>query len=81
MTLSPTIWKVDDVRKLADRVKGIILQELITIEYTSAGNSFRKQFAMPLNDILIACDTYLSLYGDPSELSPDATNTRTFIVN
>ena len=81
MTLSKNIWNLADVKALANTVKAIIMQELLTMEYSSAGNSFRKQFAVPLETILTACDEYLSLYGDSEQQSPDASSTRTFIVS
>ena len=81
MVLSPRIWKVDDVKNIVDRVKAIIQEELLTMEYTAAGNSYRRQFACPLLELMNACDEYLSLYGSVDQLSPDSSTTRTFIVN
>jgi hypothetical protein len=81
MTLSRNIWSADDVNQLIQTVKGIIMKELITMEYTVAGNTVRKQFGCDLNTLLTACDEYLTLYGTPDQQMPDQTNTRTFIVS
>ncbi len=81
MILSPNIWDSEDVEALIARVKAIIMEELITMENTTAGDQFRKQFAVDLNTLLIACDDYLLLYGDASQQGPNADRTRTFIVS
>lgn len=80
MTLSPNIWTVADVNQIICRVKAIIKEELITMEYTKEGNTFRKQFGIPLNELLTACDEYLFLYGSSDQQKPDQSVTRTFIV-
>jgi len=82
MTLSRNIWTPDDVTEIICTVKKLIKQELITMEYTVQGNQFRKQFGVPLPELLTACDEYLFLYSkDASQRMPDQTNTRTFIVS
>ena len=81
MTLSRNIWTPDDVKELIQTVKAIIKKELITMEYTVQGNTFRKEFGVPLNELLTACDEYLFIYGNDSQRQPDQTNTRTFIVS
>jgi hypothetical protein len=81
MTLSRNIWTPQDVEEIIETVKMIIKKELITMEYTVQGNTFRKEFGVDLNTLLTACDEYLSLYGNASQRTPDQTNTRTFIIS
>jgi len=57
------------------------MEESIIDQYTTAGNSFRTSFAVPLIELLDACDEWINLYGDPSEQQADPSTTNTFLIN
>ena len=80
MILQRNMWEPKDIEEMILTVKAIIKKELITMEYTVQGNTFRKQFGVPLPELADACSDYLDLYGDASQRQRDLTNTRTFLI-
>lgn len=59
MTFEIDLWEEQEVQDIMDNVKAILKKELITMDYTAEGNSFRKQFACPLPELLEACQEFL----------------------